>query len=175
MIQALHRLRKPVIAGLIPLFCWFALNVPATGQDKVRDEQRISNVRWTTKDEVIVINYDLNGSTEDQYTVDITMKRENDPSFSAVPHTVEGDVGEGFFAGTNREIQWYYRRDFPQGFQGEGYFFEIHVRTISHQSTWLYYALGAAAVTGGVIAILVTRGQDHTPPTLELPTPPARP
>jgi hypothetical protein len=175
MINFVIRIQRPIIIGLLPFFCCFLLDLPAVAQEKIKDEQRISNIRWTTKDEVIVINYDLKGSPDDKYVVDIKMKKDNDASFAIVPITISGDVGEGPYAGTNREIQWYYRRDYPQGFQGEGYYFEIHVRTISHQDMMLYYILGGAALAGGIIAIAVTRGQNTTPPTLELPTPPARP
>jgi hypothetical protein len=102
------------------------------------------------------------------------MKRDNDPSFEAEPITVEGDIGEGYFSGTNREIRWYYRRDYPAGFEGEGYYFEIHVKQLGKQSKWLYYTVGAAAVVGGVVAFLVSKNQDELPPG-GIPLPPGRP
>ena len=167
-----------ILLGLLPQLLFLLVYTPGYSQEKqenVTDANRVTNVKWTTKDEVIIINYDLKGAPDGKYEVKVVMKREGDNSFVAIPRTAEGDIGEGFFAGVGREIQWFYRRDYPQGLQGAGYYFEFQVKTVNQQSKWLYYVAGAAALTGGVLAFIVTRGQDHTPPVLELPTPPARP
>jgi hypothetical protein len=102
------------------------------------------------------------------------MKREGDETFAATPLTVEGDVGDGFFAGKNREIRWYYRRDYPSGFQGSGYYFEFRIEKIGEDNTLLYYDLGAAAIAGGVIAFIVGGSQEE-PPVVGIPAPPPRP
>ncbi|MBI1806230.1 MAG: hypothetical protein HYR76_04155 [Ignavibacteria bacterium] len=175
MITTLSRYRRRIILGILPALLCILVKTPVIGQAQSNEDNRTSNVRWTTKDEVIIINYDLTGSPDNKYEVNVLMKREKDDSFAANPHTVEGDIGEGVTAGTGKEIHWSYRRDYPQGFQGEGYYFEIHVKIINQQSKLIYYLAGAAALTGGLVALIVTSKQDHTTPTLELPTPPGRP
>jgi hypothetical protein len=173
----LFRYRRYITLLLLPCVCILLLQTRAVARgDEGGGDATITNIKWTTKNELIVINYDLNGATDTKYSVDIVMKRENDPAFSIIPKTVEGHIGQGAFAGVNREIRWYYRRDYPRGFEGEGYYFEIHVQTMSEKSALLYYIVGAAALTGGVVALLLGKGQGPTfNGNLELPMPPVRP
>jgi hypothetical protein len=171
------RYRRFITLLLLPCVCLLLFHRQGiAGPDDNGANATITNIKWTTKGDIIVINYDLNGATDTKYSVDIVMKRENDASFGIIPKTVEGQIGQGAFAGTNREIRWYYRRDYPRGFEGEGYYFEIHVQTMSEKSAMLYYIIGAAALTGGVVAVLLGKGQAGTfNGNLELPVPPARP
>lgn len=177
ILTTLLRYQRPIIIALLPLLCLLLLDVTAFAQDKTKpsEEAKTANIKWQTKEDVIVINYDLNESSDNKYLVSVVMKREGYPAFSVTPVSTEGDIGTGFFAGVGREIRWYYRRDIPQGLQGTGYYFEFHVKAVKESSSLLYYVVGAVAVTGGLIALLVSRGQDTTVPPLELPTPPGRP
>jgi hypothetical protein len=176
ILTAFLRYRRSIALFMLPFVSILVLHIPATAQEPAAaDETRGTNIKWTTKGDIIVVNYDLSGSPESKVAVSVVMKKEGDPAFSAVPLTVEGDVGEGFFAGTNKEIRWYYRRDYPQGFQGEGYYFEIHVQDVGQPTTWLYYVIGGAALTGGIIALLVSKNQNTVTPAVELPLPPDRP
>jgi len=159
ILNKIFSYRRLIILGMLPLLLCLLVELPGFAQDSSSDEARSANVRWTTKSVVIVINYDLIGETDAQYEIHILMKRENDPSFT----------------GNNREIRWYYRRDYPQGFQEEGYYFEIQVKTLAQSNTWLYYALGGAALTAGVIALIVSKNQTSSSSVLELPLPPGRP
>jgi len=176
MINAFDRLKKPLILGLLPLLFCLLANVTALagGGDPLQDEVQGTNIRWEVKDEVIIINYDLLEPTDIKYRVNLIMKREGEEAFTAIPLTMEGDVGEGFLAGRNREIRWYYRRDYPSGFQGAGYYFELRVEKIGEDNSTLYYLLGAGAIAGGVLAFIIGRSQE-TPPQVGLPGPPLRP
>ncbi|HUL43500.1 MAG TPA: hypothetical protein VLY03_03995 [Bacteroidota bacterium] len=175
IFNILLRIQKPVILGLLPVLGVFLMGDLSIAQQKASDEEKTSNIKWSTKEDVITINYDLNSPTENRYDVSIILKREGDDTFSIVPVAVEGDIGIGPFAGPGREIRWYYRRDLPEGLQGSGYYFEIHVKMVKEGSNLIYYIIGGAAVTGGIIALLLARGQNTTVPPLDLPTPPARP
>ncbi len=167
--------RRPIILAVMPFLMMLLLDVPAFGQSTQTGATKGTNVRWSMKGDIIVINYDLTGPPDDKYEVDVVMKKDNDSSFIALPMAVEGDIGQGYFAGTGREIRWFYRRDYPQGFEGEGYYFEIGVKPLIEKSNTLYYALGAAAVAGGLLVFLLTRNQSTSPPVSELPNPPGRP
>jgi len=175
ILTKFFRYKNPILFGLLPILFALLIDVPAYAQDKSPGEEKPTNIKWATKEDMIIINYDLNSPPEEKYDVSIIMKREGDASFSVIPSTVEGDIGVGLFAGAGREIRWYYRRDFPQGLQGSGYYFEIHVKMIKESSNLIYYIVGAAAVTGGLIVLLVSRNQNTTVPPLDLPTPPTRP
>lgn len=175
IINKLFYYRRTIIIGIMPFLICLLIDIPCLAQEKSPDEPRSANMRWTIKDEVIIINYDLVGALDTKYNVQVEMKRKNNPSFAAIPVTVEGDVGEGYFAGTNREIQWYYRKDFPEGFKGEGYYFEIQVKPIGHQNMTLYYVAGGVAVVGGLVALLASKSKSTTTQPSELPIPPGRP
>ncbi|MBA4313272.1 MAG: hypothetical protein C0417_11660 [Chlorobiaceae bacterium] len=175
IFQRLDKFRKPLIIGLLPMIMLLILRIESFAQSESSDEPRGTNVQWSIKNEAIFITYDLIGDPGEKYDVRIIMKRENDPSFSATPVTTEGDIGEGFFAGNNRTIRWYFRHDYPQGFQGEGYYFEVRVTNITPRSTWLYYAIGGTAVVAGVIALIVSGSQSKSKSSSELPLPPERP
>ena len=176
MIERFAKLQKPIILGLLPVLLTLLVKAPAFAGDEVKADEEVkgTNIRWVVRDDVIVINYDLLESVDIKYRVDVVMKREGDETFAAIPLTVEGDIGEGFFAGANREVRWYYRRDYPSGFQGAGYYFEFRIEKIGEDNTLLYYALGAAAIAGGVIAFIVG-GSQEDPPVVGIPAPPGRP
>ena len=174
IINKLFRYHRQIILGTLPLLFCLLLDLPVFARG-TSDEVRGTNVKWAIKNEVITVNYDLLAPSDSKYDVSILMKRENDPSFIATPVTMEGDVAEGFFAGPNREIRWYFRRDYPQGFTGEGYYFEIHVTLIAQHSSWIYYAVGAGAVTAGLVLLLAGKSQGKQSGINELPLPPGRP
>ena len=174
-IMKLSRYQRFVTLCMLPLVLFFLLEAPVVGQDKSSEEAHTTNVKWTTKGDVITVNYDLSGAADNKYEITVAMKKESDPSFNAIPRTVEGDVGEGVLAGTKKELQWYYRRDYPQGFQGEGYYFEIRVKPAHQQSTWLYYVIGGVAVTGGLVVLFASKNQSNPVISTELPMPPPRP
>lgn len=163
---------KLVIIIIIPLLLNFLVleqifsNIQNTGS--------IQNIRWLIKSEVIIINYDLIGSENDKFDVKVVMKKENDPTIEIVPITVEGDIGIGNFAGINREIIWYYRRDIPQGISSEDkYYFEINVKEITSSKTWIYYTVGAILVASGIVLFITNKSKDKG--EQELPLPPGRP
>lgn len=173
IINKIYNLSQFLIYILLPILLNIFVDVQSFAQSSV-DDVRAVNVKWALKNEVIVLNYELPGSPDKKYDVKVIMKRESDPIFYAVPATVEGDIGEGYFSGLKKEIRWYYRRDYPQGLQGEDYFFEIQVKEVAKPNTLLYYIAGGVAVTAGVVALLMSKNPSSPPPR-ELPFPPVRP
>lgn len=175
-MQYLVRCQRLIILLMLPALVQLCLKADAFAgdEDSAGDEVKTSNVRWTVKEDVITITYDLDASLDALYKISVTMKREGDESFNVVPKTAEGALGEGFFGGKDKQIQWYFRRDYPKGFQGEGYYFEIVVEELSQDNNMLYYALGGAAIVGGVVAFILTKSAGVTA-TDNLPPPPGRP
>ena len=175
-ISSFLKIERYISAVLLPLVLILLLRIPASAQDEELDPGQVGNVRWTTKSDIIVITYDLGGSPEDQYDVSITMKNENDSTFAVIPLRIEGNVGEGVNPGKDRQAEWYYRRDYPLGFSGRGYYFEMSVRKMEQHSNLIYYIAGAAALAGGIIAIIASKNQPSGPPPPgDLPYPPVRP
>ncbi len=158
----------------IPLMMMF-VNAPVFGRTYTGDEIVVNVVDVRVQSDTIVIIYNLVGSSDETYEVAVTMLREKEPSFKVVPRTVSGDIGEGKFAGNSREIRWNYKKDFPRGLEGEGFYFELSVNKVGGGSPWLYIVLGAAAAGGGAAFLLGKKGEATQTVTNELPTPPARP
>jgi hypothetical protein len=176
ILTTLSQRRFLTLHVLLPAITVFLLTYPVSAEPEGKSDASITNIRWTSKKDVITINYDLNGTADQKYSVDIAMKKDNDSTFFIIPTTVDGDVGSEVAAGTNREIHWYYQHDYPKGFAGPGYYFEIHVKLVEQQSNLLYYIVGAAALSGGVVALLIGKGQNSTfRSNLDLPMPPGRP
>ncbi|HYQ85630.1 MAG TPA: hypothetical protein VES59_00160 [Bacteroidota bacterium] len=175
IMKTIDRSKSVIIPALVPLLLLLFLGTPVFGQGRSGEEVQTSNVKWSIKDDVILLNYDLMGSPDDEFDLSIALKKEGDASFAVVPKAAEGDIGRGYFAGKGREIRWFYRTDNPGGFSGEGYYFEIHVQLVKKESKLLYYALGAAALAGGILALIVSQKPVPPTPPYELPGPPARP
>lgn len=162
----LVRYRSIISYALLQLLCIMLIQTQAeAGRYNGRSESKTKEVKWNIRDDIIIINYDLKTNSDAMFKVDIVMKKESDSSFGVIPVSVGGHIGEGYFAGTNREIRWDYRRDFPQGLEGEDYFFEIHIQEqeIESQSNWLYYVVGAGAVAVGMAAFLMSKSQEELP------------
>jgi len=170
------RYRRMITLGILPVFLLCSIITPALAQKRTDGEIQATNIRWKTLGDIITINYDLVAPPNEAYQVSVFMKRESDSAFTFTPVSIEGDVGKGYFSGTYREIRWNYRADYDERIQGDDYYFEVQVKSIGSIKKWLYYALGAAAVTGGLIVILASGGGNGgTNPVVELPMPPARP
>lgn len=176
-MMKLFRYRRPIVYVLSLLLMIMFTNLRSHASTQVQEDVSISNVKWRYEDNIIIITYDLNAPADEKYEVSVVMMRENDDAFEVTPRAVEGDIGEGNFSGVGREIRWNYKKEFPSGFRGEGYYFEVHVKPSHVEKPWVYLALGAVAVAGGVVGLLVGLGQGGNPPagTNELPLPPGRP
>ena len=175
ILNILNNYQRPIIYCMLPILFLLLIDITAFAQDESTGEAHSTNVRWSAKSDVITISYDLIGSPDVKYSVSAIMKSEKDTTFNLIPFSVEGDIGEGYFAGTSKQIVWYYRRDYPKGLKTEEYYFEIYVKPIEQPKTWIYYAVGAAAVTGGLIALLVKGKQSSEQSVVDLPMPPGRP
>jgi len=103
--------KRRIILGTLPLLFLFLIDVSSFGQIKNIDEVYCMNVKWFASAEVVTISYDLIGNPQTKYKVDIVLKKETYPEFHLVPFFVEGDIGDGYFAGSSKQILWYFHRD----------------------------------------------------------------
>jgi hypothetical protein len=114
----------------------------------------VNNVRFEVSGNKIVITYDLIGSPDETYMIKVTLRRKQVPSYAYVPKSVTGDVDEGKYNGTGRQIHWDILRDHPDGLEGDDYYFRIEATMIPKRSNLLYY-LGGGAVVAGTAAYLL--------------------
>ena len=118
----------------------------------------VSNVRVTISGLRVTVRYDLTGSPHGEYNVALVLRNRNNPSFRYIPRMLSGDVGTGEYAGKNEEIEWDMTREFPQGLQGNGYYFVVDAEEAggSASSVGLFTWIGGAAVViAAVVAYLI--------------------
>jgi hypothetical protein len=174
IISRIYLHRRPLIFGLVLFLLCMLIDVPVFARTEDEGEPHVTNVNWTIDGEDIIITYDLVAPINTTYDIGLTMLREGSPTFSVVPRSVEGDVGQGDFSGAGKTIRWHFRSDVPEGLYGEGYYFQITVKPVGGGLPWYTVALGVA-VLGGVVALLAGKKGEDATKSSELPNPPVRP
>ena len=114
----------------------------------------VSNVQFAVSENKILITYDLIGSPDESYMITVTLRRKQVSSYQYVPKSVTGDIGEGKYSGTGRQISWDILRDYPDGLDGDDYYFRIEATMIPKSSYLLYYIGGGAVVAGAAAYLL---------------------
>jgi hypothetical protein len=149
----------------------FLLDVRALAQE---EGYRLSKLDWHVSRDEVVVTYDLEGDPDDAYVVSMVLMRESDRTFRFKPILVSGKIGEGKFAGKDNEIRWSYKHDYPQGFEGDDYYVELHVENAG-SFPWLIAASGAAIA--GIVAVLASSSKtsEQKSDAFQLPFPPPRP
>jgi hypothetical protein len=151
------------------LIIFISSNLKLSAQDPVT-----KNSDFELQGDNIVIYYDLDADPDEEYEVQVFLLRESDQSFKYVPKFVSGDVGEGKFAGEKKKIVWEILKEFPDGLEGEDYYFEIIAEETG--SSVIYYVGAALLAAGGAAALLLGGGDKETPsPEVNRASPPARP
>ncbi len=177
-ISLVVRYQHRIVAGLIiPLFLW-CVDAPAFAAATPQEVFKASFKTVEVKPDHMIIVYELIAPTADSYEVSFVLLREGSPTFRIPVRSASGDIGEGKFAGNARQVRWDYLKDCPTGVGGEGFYLEIMVTKVSGSNLLYYLGIGALAVVGGGVAILVGGKQGGTTaastPTA-LPVPPSRP
>ena len=145
--------------------------VPSVASSSVRsaDNVKVVNVRFEIVGTRIVVRYDLEGEANKDYTVKIILRRERNQSFLHIPRSVAGEIGEGRYAGQNRQVTWDFLKEFPQGLEGDDYYFVIEVEIVSSGISPLWYIGGGLGIVGGVVGYVLSKGgSEAATPTLEV-------
>jgi hypothetical protein len=153
--------------------------MPSVAPSSVRSVENVKvlNVRFEIVGTKIVVRYDLEGEANKDYTVKIILRREHNQSFLHIPKSVAGEIGEGRFAGQNRQVTWDVLKEFPQGLEGDDYYFVIEVEIVSSGISPLWYIGGGVGIVGGVVGYLLSKGGSEavTPTSDVFPKPIGRP
>jgi hypothetical protein len=160
---------KNLFQTLVVLFLFITFNFTLKAQDPI-----VKNSRFEPQGNNIVIYYDLVADPDEEYEVQLFLLRESDQNFKYTPQFVSGDVGEGKFAGEEKKIVWDVNREFPDGLEGDDFYFEIKADEVG--SSVIYYVGAALVAAGGAVALLLGGGSDdETAPDVRRASPPARP
>ena len=143
-----------------------------------RDDMRVRNVNFEETDGKIVIYYDLIGKRNKKYNVTLSLRRKADRFFRHSPEVLEGDVGADVLAGSNRTISWEVSKEFPQGLEGDDYYFVVNAEPVSGGTSPLVWLGAAVTVLGGAAAYFLLSAQKEEPTPvgrIGFPLAPARP
>ena len=164
------RISVPLMSlSLLCLLC----DAQAFGGD---ENFRLTRVDWIVTRDEVVISYDLEGATDETYIVSVVLLRENDKTYSFTPLLVNGNIGQGKFAGKGNEIRWSYKNDFVRDLSGNDFYFEVKVEKPGG-IPWIVVG-GGAAIAGIVLALTLNPPTSESGPasgTNVLPFPPPRP
>ncbi len=111
---------------------------------------QVSNVSFKEEKDVITVSYDLAGSEDKTYFVNLMVSYNFGESFPIQPITVIGDVGRGVHPGKGKIILWQFRKDFPGGLRGQGFVFAVHAREEIHTNR-ISYIVAGSLVGGGLV------------------------
>jgi hypothetical protein len=115
----------------------------------------VVNVRFQVSGNKIVVSYDLTGPSDRDYNIKLMLKRKQVPSYEYAPKALAGDYGVGKFGGSGRQITWEILREYPNGLEGDDFYFHIEATLSSSGSNLLYYLGGGAAAVGAVVYFVV--------------------
>lgn len=144
-----------LIAESIPLSLLFA-----------EEEVAVKNIWHAVAGDKIVIHYDLLGIADQEYNIKLVLKRQKDPRFVFEPKILSGDIGKGKFSGAGRQVVWDILREYPQGFDGDDFYFFVTVEAVSSSNLLYYLLAGAALGAGGYIFLkpkVTTNGENGWP------------
>ncbi|HTO93733.1 MAG TPA: hypothetical protein VMM80_05155 [Bacteroidota bacterium] len=172
-IQSLARHRRRIAIALALLFTGAIADIPAlAGSDP---PIRITHQDVRIEGDVVVITYNLEAPEGTPCTVTVELRKESDPSFSFVPRSLTGDIGDVKTAGTGKTVRWEYLKEFPVGLRGDDYYFTLQADKAGG-FPWFWVGLGAAATVGATVVLFAGKttsaGTQGAPQ--ELPLPPAR-
>ena len=156
---------------LLIIFFFISMKLTLLAQDPI-----VKNSYFEPQGDNIVIYYDLEADPEEEYEVKLFLLRESENKFIYAPQYVSGDIGEGKFAGEKKKIIWNIQKEFPEGLEGEDFYFEIKADEVS--SSLIYYVGGAIVAVGAAVAVILGGGGDDTEaptPDVTRASPPGRP
>jgi hypothetical protein len=116
----------------------------------------VENVRFVPSGSYVTIKYNLLGPKNATYAVRLMLRRTTDESYEYIPRDVSGDVGTGILPGKDRQIIWGIRDEYPAGFKGDDFYFEIDARKISEETEIKPWVGAVIAVVGAAIVYYAT-------------------
>jgi hypothetical protein len=148
-------MKQNIFHSALTIVLFFTLTSTSLAQNET------INSSFRVVEGIILIEYEIeNGDPESDYEVSIAVLRTSDATFKYVPEVLEGDVGEGKFAGKTNTIKWLYTSAEEELLsEGEDYYFEVKADKVTGGSTWYYYAGGA--VVAGIAAFFIASGSGN--------------
>ncbi|HLE31401.1 MAG TPA: hypothetical protein VJB38_02200 [Bacteroidota bacterium] len=134
MIQSLSRSKRILSLLLIPSILLLAMASSMQGQTAT--EPNVRNADWNIVGDEIVVTYDLVGTEQGDYQVEVTFLNEANKSVRIPLKNARGDIGTVRGPAAGKTITWSYKNDIPATMYGEGFYlgFEIGFKGTGEKS-----------------------------------------
>lgn len=112
--------------------------------------QSINNISFIQQGKEIIVNYDISGSFNKKFKVELYVSTDGGNNYSGPLKKVSGDVGDNIINGTNKSISWEVLEEMPD-FGGQ-VVFNVRADIIEEKIKCRFY-LGYTATTTAPIGI----------------------
>ena len=129
---------------LVVLFLIFNTSIKA-------QELKVENVQFEDKGETVVVKYDIEGEPERKYRITLTLAYDTGQALPINPKYLKGDVGKNIRPGTDREIIWELKKDYPFGLIGEGFVFGVTAESQKFSFGRMPLYIAGTGLVGGII------------------------
>lgn len=165
--------RKALIVQLAVAFFCFAVDIPAFAAE----ENPVSNIRVDKQSRAnVFIEYDLEGSDDDVYTISLSVRLASDTTYTYTPINVIGDIGANIRPGKNKRISWRVSDEYIPAFDKEDLEYIVRAYAPPKSGGAELYIAGGVAVVGLALAIvLLSSNKTEGTTATEFPLPPGRP
>jgi hypothetical protein len=170
MQSLLNKLRGVCYLLIITLIGEFLLPFTAISGNNAS----VKNISFVKSGKYVIINYDLFGSSNEEFQITVTMRKRSDTEFEYVPKNAFGDIGT-VRPGMKKRISWSVQQEIAGGIDDKDNYFVIVAESNSSGVSPLIW-IGGAAVIGGVAYIILSKkGDDGSNNNQNFPLPPDRP
>ncbi len=106
-------------------------SLAARSEVRLADNSPIKNVSLhQPSDSLLALSYTLQGGIQRTYNVSFAVSDDNGQTFTILPETATGDVGNGVSDGLRRQIIWQVLQDYPEGLLQRQYVIAMHAEPL---------------------------------------------
>ena len=159
MIQSLSRSKRILSLLLIPAILLLGMASSLSGQT-VQTEPKVKNADWDIVGDEIVVTYDLVGTEQGDYQVEVMFLNETKKSVRIPLKNARGDIGTVRGPAAGKTITWSYKDDIPAAMYGEGFYFgfEIGFKGAGEKSGVSFFGIVLLLGLVAGIALLIAWG-----------------
>jgi hypothetical protein len=111
------------------ILCLLLLFFPLLNPVVFSQTLKTTKIHYRIIEDKIEIFYDL-PDNQDSLTITVVFRKKSNPEFKYWPKFIDGDVGLGVFAGENKKITWYFKKEPEHLFTGSDFYFKIYAKKI---------------------------------------------
>ena len=114
-------------------------------------ELKVKNVRFEDKGETVEIKYDLEGEADTKYLVSVMLSYDDGKTLPVNTRYLKGDIGKNIRPGTEKEIIWELKKDYPFGLMGDGFVFGVTAESQKWSIKKMSLYIAGTGIVGGIV------------------------